>query len=344
MTTSLPDITSEIRQRANSRGTLATIQTVATVNAPPDFSPALVSAKAFQFLPLPERLKLLGEWMREGDLGFLFAPRGAGKSWLAMFIGNAIAENCQLGEWTAGNAARPVCYFDAEMNLPDLQERFCKIGITGESFHLLSNELLFDHELPSVNIADPSHQAALGNLLPDGSFFVIDNLSTSQTGMKENDNDAFDAIRDWLLALRHRHITTMIVHHAGRNGEMRGASRREDMAHWIIKLQDASEDGAANKSFATSFSKCRNCRPNEAPPLKWTLSDQGDTIAVTCTVHNGPDALLGHIREGVVSASELAELLAVSAGTVSKWAKKLMDRGLIQKSGRDYKAIDSPYE
>ena len=63
-----------------------------TEELPPDFSQALLSARNLQALEIEQRPRLLGEWMREGDLGYLFAPRGGGKPWLAMLIGNAVAE------------------------------------------------------------------------------------------------------------------------------------------------------------------------------------------------------------------------------------------------------------
>ncbi len=309
---------------------------------PPDFSQALLSARELQALEIDPRPRLLGGWMREGDLGYLFAPRGGGKTWLAMLIGSAVADGYKLGEWAGGDGAREVYYFDAEMNLADVKDRAAKLGIGGERFKFLSNEMLFSIAGHGVNIANTSHQAGLSAMLPDGCLFIIDNLSTAQLGMSENDNDSFDAIRDWLLKLRHRRITVLIVHHAGRNGEMRGSSRREDMAHWIIKLKDASDDDGKMKAFTTSFSKCRNCRAEEAPPLKWTLANVGDAITYTCTLHNGPDAMHGHIIEGVTSATELAELLGVAAGTVSKWSKKLIDAGRIRKSGREYHPIEWP--
>lgn len=310
--------------------------------SPPDFSQALLSARNLQALEIEQRPRLLGEWMREGDLGYLFAPRGGGKTWLAMLIGNAVSEGARLGEWERGDSAREVFYFDAEMNLADVKDRAGKVGITAERFQLLSNEMLFSLAGHGVNIAKPSHQAGLSAMLSEGSLFIIDNLSTAQLGMSENDNDSFDAIRDWLLSLRHRRITVLIVHHAGRNGEMRGSSRREDMAHWIIKLKDDSDDDGRMKAFTTAFSKCRNCRAEEAPPMKWTLQNQGETITYTCAIHNGPDAMLGHIQDGVGSASELAELLGVAVGTVSKWARKLMGAGKIEKAGREYKPIEWP--
>ncbi len=311
--------------------------------AAPDFAAALVTARQLAATPLPKRPALLGAWMKQGDLGYLFAPRGAGKSWMAMLIGNAVAEGVSLGEWKEGEIALPVIYFDAEMNLADVQERAQKLRIQSPSFRWLSNERLFLTSGQGVNIASPAHQAGLSAMLPDGCFLIIDNLSTAQLGMAENDNDSFDAIRDWLLSLRHRSITVMIVHHAGRNGAMRGSSRREDMAHWIISLKDANDGDARVKAFTTSFDppggKARNCQAREVCNLKWTLKDDGEIFAVSCQVETGADILLQHIREGVTSATELAELLGVQTGTVSKLAKRLMEAGHITKAGREYRAV-----
>lgn len=256
-----------------------------------------------------------------------------------MLIGNALAEGLSLGEWQAGEGPRPVYYFDAEMNLADVQERMRIIGITSEKFFLLSNERLFLTGGRGVNIADPLHQTKLSEMLPEGSIFIIDNLSTAQLGMAENDNDSFDDIRDWLLSLRHRGITVIIIHHAGRNGAMRGSSSREDIAHWIISLKDDSHDEGPTKAFTTSFAKLRNCRAMEAPALKWELHTQTGAMKITCKPHSGPDALLAHIHDGIGKNSELATLLNVEPGTISKWANKLKKAGIIKSNGRDYEAI-----
>lgn len=307
-----------------------------------DFASALLSAGELAAKDIPPRPRLLGAWLREGDLGYVFAPRGGGKSWLAMLIGNAVSKCIALGSWEHGEVARPVFYFDAEMNLPDVQDRARKIGIDSDAFQWLSNEYLYMEQGISVNIANPNHQTALSAMLPDGSLFIIDNLSTGQIGMRENENDDFDKIKDWLLSLRRRSITVLIVHHAGRNGEMRGGSRREDPAHWIISLKDATEEGSRCKQFITSFSKCRNCQGQDAQPLRWTMQDEGNRITITCEPFSGTDALLAHIRDGVGGASDLASLLNTSAGTISKWAKKLSIAGLVRKKGRDYEVVETP--
>jgi AAA domain len=296
---------------------------------------ALISSSELRDLLITPRAKILGEWMREGDLGYLYAPRGHGKTWLAMLIGNAISEGNSLGEWHEGELSRRVIYFDAEMNLPDVQERARLIGIVSHQFIWLQNELVFQHMRRGLNIAEVSDQAAIAEMLDDGDVFIIDNLSTAASGMSENDNDAFDRIKDWLLELRGRKISVIIVHHAGKNGDMRGASRREDMAHWIISLKDDSGDGE-QKAWLTHFKKLRNCQALEVPSLRWIIQTDEHRLTLQCEKHSGPEAMFALIRDGIETATDLAEELSVTKGCISKWAKKLASDGKIKISDRKY--------
>lgn len=298
----------------------------------------LITSSELIKLPIVPRPKILGEWMREGDLGYLYAPRGHGKTWLAMLLGNSIAEGKSLGEWKEGELSRRIIYFDAEMNLPDVQERSRLIGIKSDQFVWLQNERVFQHLRRGLNIAETSDQAAMAEMLEEGDVFIIDNLSTAASGMSENDNDAFDRIKDWLLELRGRKITVLIVHHAGRNGEMRGASRREDMAHWIISLKDDSGDGE-QKAWLTHFKKCRNCQASEAPSLRWIIETNNDRLTYQCERHSGPEAMLALIRDGIETATDLAEELSVTKGCISKWAKKLASEGKIKITERKYTLV-----
>ncbi len=305
----------------------------------PDLQAAIVEGCQMEALDLPIRQALLGHWMKQGDLGYLFAPRGAGKSWMAMLISRAVVTGTSLGEWQAGAAPVPTYYLDAEMNLPDVRARLNSMGLDIPDFFLMSNELLFHAHKHGINIADVSHQQAITRLLPDGCLFVIDNLSTAQLGMAENDNDSFDVLRDWLLHLRHRAITVIIVHHAGRNGHMRGGSRREDMAHWILSLKGDGEGELPHKtSFITELSKCRNCVEAQARPLTWTLDTSTTPLTLTSGSNEPKDVMLQHIYDGIHRSTELAEILGVAQGTVSRWAAKLERLGLITIRNREYHA------
>lgn len=326
---------------SSSNGSHALAQAPVAADTLPDFLADLRNGLVVQQLQLPARPALLGGWLKQGDLGYLFAPRGAGKSWMSMLIARAVATGSPLGEWQAGEEALPVYYFDAEMNLPDVQARMHSVGLFIPRFELLSNEVVFKSRGHGINIASLVHQQALSATLTDGCLFIIDNLSTSQLGMAENDNDSFDAIRDWLLSLRHRRITVLIVHHAGRNGQMRGSSRREDMAHWILSLKEAGDPGqpAHRTTFSTEFTKCRNCTGAHSRPLLWTLDTSTTPLTLGCGSNEPQDVMLEHIRDGVKRASELAEILSLHPGTISKWAAKMARDGLIVIRGRDYMPV-----
>jgi hypothetical protein len=304
----------------------------------PKLRDVLMAASDLITLSIAERVRILGEFLREGDFGYIYAPRGHGKTWLMMLIAHAISLGIALGGWLKGESMRRVVYFDAEMNLADVQARAKLIGMNSPNLFWLQSDLIYKNLNRGLNIADKADQTAISEVLDDGDVLIIDNLSTASCGLPENDNDAFDQIKRWILDFRNRNITVIIVHHAGRNGQMRGASRREDMAHWILSLKDDSGDGEI-KSWITSFSKCRNCQAMEAPPLKWTIQTVDGTLKYTCEPHSGPDAMLALIKDGMETASDLALEMSVTTGCVSKWAKKLATEGKIAIANRKYTAL-----
>jgi putative DNA primase/helicase len=174
-------------------------------------------------LHLTPRRKLLGDWFCEGDLGFIFAFRGVGKTWLALAIAQALSTGGKLGDWQAHEPVR-VLYIDGEMP-PDLMRGRCKgLEATNANLHFLNHEILFDRAGRVLNIANPVLQEAITmRCVTSGvKVLILDNLSTLASGMKENEADSWELVNNWLLDLRRRKIAVVIVHHAGRSGEMRG--------------------------------------------------------------------------------------------------------------------------
>src|SRR5262249_40324320 len=84
---------------------------------------SVVTSSELHDLQLTPRKKLLDEWFCEGDLGFIFAFRGVGKTWLALAIAQALATGGKLGDWKADKAVK-VLYVDSEMP-PDLMRKRC---------------------------------------------------------------------------------------------------------------------------------------------------------------------------------------------------------------------------
>jgi len=303
---------------------------------------AIVSSGELQTMELRPRPKLLGDWFCEGDLGFIYAFRGVGKTWLAMLMARALSEGGSLGEWKAPAPAR-VLYIDGEMP-PDLMRQRDR-GLarsTGGALEFLNHEILFRRTHRVMNITHTEvQQAILERCEATGvKVLILDNLSTLASGMKENDADDWEMVGRWLLGFRRRQIAVIVIHHAGRNGEMRGTTKREDDAGWIIALDDARQaaDDRRGARFITRFSKQTRNTPEEVPPFEWHISPDNGTgiIKVHHRLATGIDLLRKLVEEGITECSELSEELGVSKGTVSKWAHKGILDGWLVKQGRCY--------
>jgi replicative DNA helicase len=91
---------------------------------------SVVTSRELHGLALTPRRKLLGDWFCEGDLGFIFAFRGVGKTWLALAIAEALSTGGKLGDWKAHEPVK-VLYIDSEMPADLMRDR-CD-GLGGEN-------------------------------------------------------------------------------------------------------------------------------------------------------------------------------------------------------------------
>ncbi|QQL44840.1 AAA family ATPase [Sulfuriroseicoccus oceanibius] len=288
---------------------------------------AVVSADTFRGLAIPERPVMLSPFYKRGDYGIIYAPRGAGKSWLSLLIGKALSEGTMIGSHWQAQQRHKVLYLDSEMNIHDLVKTRCdSLRIDSDYFSLLSHERLFSEsgdEL-TLNLADDAYQAAIAAYCREQgiSTLILDNLSTAFHGLQEDKADSWEQVSPWILDMRRRGIAVILVCHAGRNGNIRGTSKREDAAHWIISLEEANEDDSAALQFKTRFTKCRNVSPSEVPPLLWTLIETPDGIESTTATIDFYDQFIDLVLGGYTSASEIATDLGKTKGCISKWAKK----------------------
>lgn len=304
------------------------------------FKSSTVSGSALQEMKIPERETLLSPFFRAGDYGIIFAPRGVGKSWLSLMISKALTEGGNLGSHWEAPVSKNALYLDSEMNLYDLQKRCQQLAITNDQFHLLSHEMVFtesDDKL-SLNLADPTQQDALKEhcLAEKIDVLILDNLSTSFTGLNENESDSWEQVSPWLLELRRHGIAVILVCHAGRNGNIRGTSRREDMAHWILSLEESDTGQEEGHEFKTRFTKQRNCTASDVPALAWTMKQRGSGMEITTTTIDPKSQMIELIQGGMSSAKDLAEELDKTKGTISKWAKKAAEEGKIKNINGRY--------
>lgn len=306
------------------------------------FNKAICPSSELAQLTVPPREPIMGEWFKQGDLGFIYGARGLGKTWLGLHIARQCAEGGKVGNWKV-HKPRRVLYVDGEMALDGIRERDVALSTAPtDGMFYLQHEALFHLTGKVLNLTNPIVQTALLEQCQREKIevLILDNLSCLFTGIKENDADDWELVLPWLLELRRKRIAVIIIAHAGRNGFMRGTSRREDAALWVIQLTEAKDaceiqNGA---KFVARFVKNRNATEAECPPLEWHFHlPKGETLAiVNWKTMSTAQIFRQWIEDGVTSATDIADEMGISKGQVSKLAKRAIMEGWLQKDGRDY--------
>src|ERR1700730_15611890 len=122
----------------------------------------------FLAIDMPPREMLLHPILPTRSLAMLYAPRGVGKTLLALSIGLAVASGSPLLRWNAPRQRR-VLYVDGEMPLVSLQERMRAISsglgtvIPNDGFRVLAA----DNTENGLSIGSEMGQRAVNPLLSD---------------------------------------------------------------------------------------------------------------------------------------------------------------------------------
>lgn len=161
----------------------------------------------------------------------------------------------------------------------------------------------------------------------------MDNISTLCRRTKENDADAWIPVQEWALRMRASGRSVLFIHHAGKGGNQRGTSKREDVLDTVIALQQSEDynpsDGA---SFEIHFKKARGFCGEAAEPFKTKLikDDNGlmhwETAAITATTY---DKVLAMTQQGH-KQQEIAEKLNIHKSNVSRHLARAKQEGKLR--------------
>jgi hypothetical protein len=288
---------------------------------------------------------ILGDWLREGDLGFIYAQRGIGKTWLALDMAHGIAEKKNVGPWEA-HLQEKCFYLDGEMPPGDIKIRDHLLGKASKNLIYVNHEILFERTGRVMNLANPDFQKAVLNIcvLERLKVLFLDNLSCLASGVDENKSLDWELLLPWLLQLRRAHITVIFIAHAGRNNQMRGTSKREDPAFWILRLDtplDAT-DGRLGAHFITRFTKWRSVQ--KPATYQWSYKPVGNNnedICVEFKVAAPIDVFRQLVESGMDTATDIAEEMDVSRGYISQLATRGKKEGWLDIANRRYHLINT---
>ena len=291
-----------------------------------------ISMEEFLLSTLPERDYLLHPVIPEQGIVMLVAKRGIGKTFTALHMSLSVAGGLSLFNWHAPKA-RSVLYVDGEMPAISMQERLAALA-TGMAAppHAMQNFSIITPDIqsrPMPDLATTYGQQALEPFLAGVDLLVLDNLATLCRTGKENESQSWTPMQTWLLDLRRRGMAVLLVHHAGKSGDQRGTSAREDIMDTVISLRRPTTYSVAEGArFEVHLTKARGIVGEDAMPFEVHLRSEGNQLIwdVNELVNVQAEQLKQLLAEGF-SIRDCADEMGVSKSVVHRLKKRLEEGG-----------------
>jgi putative DNA primase/helicase len=276
----------------------------------------------FLRLDIPPRLNLLSPIIAEKSINMLFGPRGCGKTHLGVGIAVAVATGTRFLRWDAEQPRR-VLYIDGEMPAAALIDRFkaATADVPNFSFAeiylaILASDLRPDG-LPDLSTLEGQERFAPS--LEGYDLIIVDNISTLCRTGKENEAESWGILQSWALTQRRAGRSVLFMHHAGKGGEQRGTSRREDIMDTVIKLSRPADYKASEGArMIVEFSKARGIMGKDAEAFEAQLKDGSWTERSAVNVRD--QSIIALHLEGL-SQHNIAKDVGCGAGTVNRVIK-----------------------
>ena len=138
-------------------------------------------------------------------------------------------------------------------------------------------------------------------------------------------------MQEWALRQRAVGRSVLFVHHAGKGGQQRGTSRREDVLDTVITLKrpvDYLPDQGA--VFEIHFEKARGIYGDDVAALEARLATSTEGLSIWCTrsVEVGNyERVVQLLNEGL-KQHEIAIELGINKSNVSRHVKRAKAEGL----------------
>lgn len=285
-------------------------------------------------LDLPPREMLLSPFLPSQGLVLLVAKRGVGKTHVALGIAYAIASGGTFFHWVAP-APKKVLYIDGEMPAVLMQERLMMIASMFNKkpepdFLKILTPDLQDEVLP--DLSQKEGRKLIEELIADVDLIIIDNISCLFRSGGENEAESWQEAQEWALELRRRGKSILFVHHAGKSGNQRGTSKREDILDTVIILKHAddykSDEGAR---FDVIFDKTRHFSGEDARSFQVQLinADGKSWWEVSDISKNDEIIKVAQMKNKGMKIKDIAQETGLTKSQVETRTTKAKEMGLL---------------
>ncbi|MCB1052967.1 MAG: AAA family ATPase [Acidobacteria bacterium] len=297
---------------------------------PEPVDPPIVVDDLTDFLlhEFPPRAFLLEGLLYERALAMVHAFRGIGKTQLVLEMALAVATGGPFLKWTAPEP-NGVLFIDGEMCGSEIQERIEAAARNYEpvkpGMFLIVTPDRQTGAMPDLG-THKGRKALEEHFRPETKLIIIDNLSSLVRSVKENEGDDWQPFTTWLISLRSKGYSVLLVHHEGKGGTQRGASKKEDSLDLSLSLKRpkdyTTDQGAA---FIINFEKSRQLHDDQARPVyTWlTTTESGErkwewehsTFEIN-------DQILD-LKEQGKTVTEIARMVGLHKSNISRRLEKL---------------------
>lgn len=298
----------------------------------PESKLQLITLIDFLTLNIAQRELILSPWLPKQGLAMLYAKRGVGKTHVALNIAYAVASGGAFLGWQA-DKPRSVLYLDGEMPAATMQERLASIVMshTEEAkapFTILTPDIQ-NRGMPDLSTLEGQH--ALEPFLKDVELIVVDNISTLCRSGKENEAEGWLLVQAWALRMRSEGRSVLFVHHAAKNGNARGTSKREDVLDTVIVLKHPSDyDPSEGACFEVHFEKARSFCGDSAQPLLVKLhTEHNQQVWELKTLEKSTFEKVVELAKQGCRQHEIVLELGISKSKASRYFKKAKEEGCI---------------
>ena len=298
---------------------------------------SILSAAELLAADLPPRTELLTPLLACDTAALVYGPTGIGKSFFALGVAWAVASGTSFLGWRAPQPSR-VLYVDGELGAAELCERLALFGSPPErlmiSAHGLGNG-------PLLDLSQDDGIVRLVSAWDDPELVVLDALSTL-AGLGSGDPERWDQVQRLLLYQRKHRRAVLMVHHANRQGELLGTSRRENALDLMMALRRPEEGLASgNARFEIHFEKARrHHRGRGGAPLMPVLAELDTDETGRGRWRWGPPAgsrlerAVALLNRGV-SANDAADALGICRSLLFRLKAEARAKGLLNTARRE---------
>ncbi|WEK51075.1 MAG: AAA family ATPase [Candidatus Kaistia colombiensis] len=303
-----------------------------------------ISAGELMARSFPERQYVIDPWLRTGETALVWAASGVGKTMLSLSLAMAMATGGSAGPWKSDRPCS-VLYIDGEMHQQDIRDRLIMLqetkAVTIGPDATLGDKLFFvnrqgqDPEATFYDLTTEDGQAALLDMCQavGAEVLILDNFTTLSEGLEdENASTSFKAIQGFLLTTKQIGLTTILVHHARKDGHaFRGSASIEVTFEVVLELQKPAIARVGGASFVPQFRKFRQKTDERLLPRTWSLTDDGWEVSDEVVAGEDDPVVLCLRSLDFISQQEIAKHLGMSKGTVSKRLTKAIEMKVISR-------------